>query len=508
MRKLTAALTALAILTFGGCSDNSVEVAEQIAETEISETTSAETAATKEKITTSETEEITETETQTEVTDSEKKVTSQAIKITPANEVYDVYPIRIRYPEKQPSDITAEKAEVQESFEKDGVVVNIFSAAYPVFSGGDALVTEKINGYIKNYVDRIYGELKKAAENYVFDERFDVDGFPYNMCGFIYERKITAGDYSEYSDNWQYDVNGNILSVYFEDHEYGAGAMHGYETPVAFTFDLRTGENVDIDGIIADRDGFGTVMSNALKLYLSQKSEYENFEDIFLNGNDDWIKTGEELLEMVKSRMTFKNGCVGYYLEPYEYGSYAEWIRLIEVPAKDIFPYLNDYGKGLFDGFMAAESMPARIIEYEGEKYFDTSQIIRLSSSNFDESADYGSDEPEYSEPLIIRDISDDDREFMSLFPDAYILELNGCRIGSFEKIAEMKNIEMLGLKYCDFDGISALLGSNINYIYGAGHNIPYEQAREFMAQGEEHSHYIAGSVINDEYGISSWLGY
>ncbi|MDE6133203.1 MAG: hypothetical protein K2G04_07515 [Oscillospiraceae bacterium] len=40
--------------------------------------------------------------------------------------------------------------------------------------------------------------------------------------------------------------------------------------------------------------------------------------------------------------------------------------------AKDIYPYLNEAGKSLFEGYSSAKSEPVNIIEKNGKKYFDT----------------------------------------------------------------------------------------------------------------------------------------
>ena len=497
-RKIIAAVLALSL---SGCSQTAAEVSVTVSESAAEESAAkaAEEASAK---------------------TTESKGT---IKVTPADELCDVYPKRIMYPEKTETNITAEKAEINEEFKNGEFVVYKFSSAYPVFSGGDEEVVKKINEYIKNYIYEIYNELERKTAS-AYTSEYDIDGFPYKMCGFIYENSFTAGDYLEYRKGWNYDINGNILTVYFEDYIYGAGAVHGSEAPRPMVFDLRSGERVDFNKLIADTDGLSEILCKSMYDYLYlNSSTYRDTPDNYVGYNADYneeLKSknfysgdflvfgtdedGDYVAAYTKANyiMSVCGGCLSFYLSPYQYGSYADGIRRIDVPIKDVLQYLTEEGRELFADFKSAESVPVNVIEYEYKKYFDTDYIVRVSSRNYDTAADYGSE----GIPLVMRTPSDTDYDFIELFPDAYILELNGCRISGFEKIAEMKNIKRLGLNYCEFDGISGLLGSNINYIYGKGHNIPKAQADEFKEQGDDYG--IASSVINDEFGLSSWLGY
>ncbi len=86
--------------------------------------------------------------------------------------------------------------------------------------------------------------------------------------------------------------------------------------------------------------------------------------------------------------------------------------------------------------------------------------------------------------PEFCGTLTEGDYEFMSLFPNIDTLELNSCPHIDFEKIAAMENIKRLYLNDCEFDDISPLFGSNIDYISGSGYNISQEQADEFIAKG------------------------
>ncbi|MDE6710114.1 MAG: DUF4163 domain-containing protein, partial [Oscillospiraceae bacterium] len=468
-RKIIAAVLALSALTLGGCSQSPAEATEQVSVTEadLSEITAASVS-----------ESVTEESTTKAVEETSSKTAEEEvfeIKVTSADEVYEVYPKRIIYPEKSETNITAKKAEIIESFEKDGAAVNVFSAVYPVFSGGDEAAVRKINEYIKNYVDEIYNELKQEAENYVFEDGFSIDEFPYSLCGFLYERSFTAGDYHEYRDDWDYEVNGNILSVYFEDYEYGAGAAHGYETPMPMVFDLRSGERVDFNKIIVDADGLSEALSKALfdyrYAYTYTNSAYRSDDaDKYAEYNGNRISNGfrdEKFIEFgtdeegnyivvycpANDRIIIKDGCLSFYLSPYQYGSYADGIRRVDLPINDILPYLNEAGKSLFDGCVSAESEPANVIEYRGKRYFDNIFPVLTIEVDIHQR---GTTYPDGSVEIIDYDyywrrgefppkfwkFTDSDYEFMGLFPDVGRIELHGCSNIDFEKLAKIKNID------------------------------------------------------------------
>lgn len=385
-RKIIAAFAVLGLLT--GCEKSSAEGTVQVSETvstaaAVSESTSAVSESTTAESTTKATEETSAETTDVTPDTTEEEKEAEDINGNSADKFYDVYPMRIIYPEKTGTDITAEKAEITKEFKKGEFVVYKFSAAYPVFSGGNEAVMQKINGYIKNYVDEIYNELERETAKTDTSE-YAVDDFPYSMCGFIYERAFDGG----YGETVLCDVNGNLLSVYFEDYEYGAGAMHGYETPMPMVFDLRTGERVDFNKIIADADGLSEVLSKALYDHLYLYGNWRDTADKYAEYNEkrkkDNFMSGEYLefgtdkdgdyvaaCNKANGRMTVRDGCLSFYLAGYEYGSYADGIRRVNVPIKDVLPYLTKEAQELFAGYASAESKPVNIIETDGEKYFD-----------------------------------------------------------------------------------------------------------------------------------------
>ncbi|MCM1328603.1 MAG: DUF4163 domain-containing protein [Ruminococcus sp.] len=467
-----------------GCEKNSAEIS--LTETGAETVTSTKTVASTVTETSTETaEKVTETETVTEIAEEEK------VKITPADEVYDVYPSRIIYPEKAVTNITAETVQISENFEKGGKTIVSFSAAYPVFSGGDEAVMKKINDSIKAYIDGIYNAGKEETERYVLPEvKEGEDDFPYDLCGFYTQSAVTGGNYYGYKN--EFDVNGNILSIYLEEYSYGAGAAHGIGEPVPMMFDLRTGERVLFSDLVGDAEGMSEALSKALfdyrYAYTYTNSSYRSDDaDKYAEFNEKRISEGfrdDKFIEFGEDgegnyfavycnsddRAVFREGCVSMYLAPYEYGSHADGIRRVDAPVGDIMPYLNEEGRALLEGYAAAESVPVNVIENKGKRYFDNVfPVLTIGEYNYQTR------------------LTDSDYELMGFFPGVGKITLFHCADVDFEKLAKIKNIDNiteLEMYYCEFGDISPLFGTNITYISGYGKNMPKEQAEKFEAQG------------------------
>lgn len=300
--------------------------------------------------------------------------------VTPANKVYGVYPRKIIYPEKQQMPITVTVETVQEDiYTPGGKHAGEFSAEYPVISGADEAVCQKINAEIKLFTDRVFDEFRentRRAEEVSYEPMYS---WKINMSGVDF-----AGD------GW--DTNGNILTVYFADNRYQAPAVHGSEEPKPMLFDLRTGDRIYFSQLIENTDGLAKTLEAWFNDYQFAYGgapygmmDAEQYADILKNRNSGisvnefgidvngiFRAAGEDADEV----MTVYDGCVGFYLSPYQYGSYADGIRRVDIPASEIIPYLNDKGKSLFDGYVSAESIPANVIEYKDGKYFDTTMWV------------------------------------------------------------------------------------------------------------------------------------
>lgn len=341
--------------------------------------------------------------------------------VTPADKLYGSYPMKIIYPEKQETPITVKIAEVKETIYKGDVLVVEFEAKYPVFSGGNEAVIKKINGNIKEYIDGVLDEERHDVENYEISEE-DVE-YVMPVYGFFWQRWIYTDDFNGYNIDGC-DINGNILSVYFEDYVYGAGAAHGNETPMPMLFDLRTGDRIYFSDLVGDSDGLSEVLKKALSDHQfnhgaypygridadryaeisSSLREEEGSEEAPLEFGTDENGKYIAAFNNADERMTVLNGCAAFYLAPYEYGSYADGVRRVDVPASEVIPFLNEKGRSLFEGYVSGSIVPANVISYNDEKYFDTTEWI---PDIFDED-----------------NITEEDRGFIALFKNAGKYEL------------------------------------------------------------------------------------
>jgi len=468
-----------AVLMTACGSNGSNEVTEISAASETAETTSVTTeTASETKSATA----VTTTATTAETTVTTENPREKMPVVIPGDEVYEIYPVTLIYPEEEQTDMSMEKAYIDEDFyNKNGVLSCAYSAEYPIFSGGDKAAMDKINAEIKAYIYGIAEEHRQEAEKdpIAADDDFVKDYLP--TYGAILTFDVYFEHEGEYFENaGGYNVCGNLLAVDFVEYGYSAGAAHGYETPVSMLFDLRTGERVDLNNHIKDMGKFKHRVDNAIYnyTYLNGVGVYRDYK------RDDFEEYVKERLDWKSyhpndtdglpiDRITAGRGCIGEYLAPYEYGCYADGIRLIEVPIDDILPYLDEEGRELFGDAASAKAEPADIVEYRGVRYVSTVSNI----------------------PEIYGPLTESDYVFMSLFPNIQTLELNDCPQIDFEKIAAMENIKRLYLTDCEFDDISPLFDSNVDYISGNGYNIPQEQADEFKARD---GRYISYDLIKE----------
>lgn len=384
-----AILTAVMLTACSNGGDEAVTETEQV-------TTASEAATTAE--TTVEVTTATEAETTAAEITSAVEEDNTLPAVYSADEKYEYYPMEVIHPEKQETDITAEMVEIREGLcNADGYQIVGFEANYPVFSSEsiDSVVFDKINSDIKAYIDEAYEYERAFAEEYTAYTENEFNEWPYTMCGFVHERQLKYD--IGYSECVGYDVCGNILSVNFVDYHYGAGAAHGIEVPVPMMFDLRSGEQVKLSEMVNDNIAFSemvmvSILDVMFKTRLNRGNYYvmADYNDFITDAmNYDSVKeygvdeNGELIIGYCKAdtRLTVKNGCVGFYIAPYEYGSYADGIRLAEVPVDELLPYMNDEGKALFEGIVSAATAPVMLTVEDGkEKIVSREQAEKLLS--------------------------------------------------------------------------------------------------------------------------------
>ncbi len=385
-RKTALFLAILTVAMLTGCNKQTEEaVAETEQVTAVSEVTT--TAETTVEVTTA-----TEAETTAAEITSAVEEDNALPAVYSADEKYEYYPLEVIYKKTVRDDVKWTSETLTENFFNNrDVHITEFKAEYPVFEYDSEEVSEKINQQIKAYVDESY-EFEK-----IFATEKGYDDSVYNEeIVDIYEK---AGRTDDRILTFEVDsVCGNILSVCVTDYRYTAGAAHGYPLPMPMMFDLRTGEQIKLSEMIGDKEAFAEKYRKSIidTMFLSRMSysddmtmdEYPEFAEGMSYLDAEYTEfgideNGELIIGYCKAdtRLTVKNGCVGFYVAPYEYGSYADGIRLAEVPVNDLLQYMNDEGKALFEGVVSATAEPVMITIEDGkEKIISREQAEKLLS--------------------------------------------------------------------------------------------------------------------------------
>ena len=412
-RKIIAAVLVLSALTLGGCSFNSAEENEQVSEivsaaasAAVSQREETESASAETTSAALETEEALTVEFEPPYVEDGKPPVVMA-----AEELYDTYPVKMIYPERQdvPDKVKTEVLQ-EDILNSDGFLMVKFYAEYPVISGYDEAVCKSINDEIHEYIYGILESERKWAEQH---EVSDLSENPvYKEYGFFSERKINI-DGTLY-DGDGCDINGNIFTVYFAACGGFAGSMY-QEYPAALLFDLRSGERIYFSDLVEDKEGISKALYCALWDFrfnyggipfgTLDADKYINIPNLkkleFVSDGFGVDEDGNLLVvyENADDRITVVDGCVSFYLWRADYGDFAIGVERADIPAKEIVPYLNEKGKLLFDGYVSAETEPSKVIEYKGKRWFDTTEWV-----------------PEIFDS---KNLTEDDREFISMFENA-----------------------------------------------------------------------------------------
>ena len=316
--------------------------------------------------------------------------------VTPADEIYKVYPMKIIYPEKQETSAKITMETVQKDmYNPDGFLAMKLSVEYPVISGIDETVCKKINDNMKAHADAAAAWAQEWADS--FETPSDTAQELLTTENAI-PRKYTVNTTGTYFEGSGCEINGNILTVYFAVNDYIFPQVHGTEEPEPVMFDLRTGDEILFSELIGDKDKIEELLSKAYSMGAIMRGRLP-FGELEADKASEWLAhgVGSENAYFTDDRISVRDGCIGFYLAPNDEGdAFGSGVKFRHLPAEDFIPYLNEKGKSLFEGYVSATSVPANVIEYRGRKYFDTMEWI-----------------PDF----IDKDnLSDSDREYISLF--------------------------------------------------------------------------------------------
>lgn len=358
-----------------------------------------------------------ETEVMPSVTASEISETEENAeefpKVFSADELYDVYPIKIVY-----GGDTAEKIKVETVSEEPillyndlGMEMGTFKASYPQITDEryGAEVCEKINAEIKKYRDECF----ESAQGNVNRHGIDESGEMTELAKEFYE---TARD--SFTVTFKGDsVGENFMGIYFLYSPYLAGAAPEFVYPVQMVFDLRTGERVLFEDIAADREGLVNAINKAAKQIaltcgssgfpadkygetMAAFDEYFDYDFFEIDCDKDGKRrlAGEDMLA---ERFAVRDGCIGFYYTYHDFGAGTDIEgNFAGIPLDEGLQYLTDEGKEIFAGYASAWTEPAKVIEYKGERFFDVEMWVP-----------HGVVEKE--------SMTEGDREFVKLFENA-----------------------------------------------------------------------------------------
>ena len=309
------------------------------------------------------------------------------VKVTRADELYDVYPVKFSYKnDNWWSEIDIEP--VNESaiwlYNDLEMEMGSFKADYPFILDErlDREVLEKINGAISLYRK----ELFERSQDDVKLIGMDKNGNMSDEAKKFYE---TARD--SYTLTYRVDTVGkNFWAVYFLYSPYHAGAAPEFVYPMQMVFDLRTGERVDFEKIISDKEGFSAAMEKELRSIgtLSVSSiDADGYKAAVADseGLPDWLNVdlgdgtkqafmGDNLYQ----RTAVRDGCLGVYYAYYDFGFGGgdEESYFAGIPFSEAEKFLTDEGREIFASYSSAKTEPVDVIEYKGKRYFETMKIL------------------------------------------------------------------------------------------------------------------------------------
>lgn len=224
----------------------------------------------------------------------------------------------------------------EDIYHPEGFLLDRFYAEYPILSGNDEMcrrITAAMEEFCRDKLESARAQDTAAG--------YDENGELIEEFADFYRQ----GAANRLAVNYHIDCDGSdlfgVCFTYFPDY---AGAAPVYVYPTAMLFDRRTGDRIDFETLIADKEGFAAAMEHA---YGRETDGYhENFVFGYTDGGD-YVIGGNPVSE----RVTLRNGYVGFYFNSGESGAGRSdlGVYFAGLPAEDVLEYLTDGGRELFN---------------------------------------------------------------------------------------------------------------------------------------------------------------
>lgn len=200
-----------------------------------------------------------------------------------------------------------------------------------VVTSGEEDVSEKINTAITHsIINAIYiGEqdatptaktISEAVTNFIKEYRLESAEFPAMAVEYFAEASVTKNRATE-----------NLISLQV-NHYIFAGGAHGYGATQYLNFDAQTGEELQFDMLISDKESFTDFIEKKFK------ETYKIPQRSSINAKGFWFEDDQFYLP---DNLGFTQDNLIFSYDEYEIASYAEGSIFFEIPIKEIQQYLN-----------------------------------------------------------------------------------------------------------------------------------------------------------------------
>lgn len=209
--------------------------------------------------------------------------------------------------------------------EKDTSFCANVRASYPLVSGTPDGIGKNINDSILKFVKQSIATFHPDADNPEITVSNLVDDF-------FEEYKTFLDDFPDFEMPWNIEIHGKLLfqsnqiiSIELEEYSYTGGAHPNYNITL-LNFDLISGETIQLDDVIKDREKLKMIASEKFRKARNIKKGHSFESAGFLFGDSFTLPANFALTE---------EGLYLFY-NPYEVGAYVLGPTAFTIPYQEI----------------------------------------------------------------------------------------------------------------------------------------------------------------------------